>query len=406
MAWRDDEVTLRADIHRLSELVTEVGEACLALAREPDGEILARAASERAARESYQQMNMELVREMRDIRASCAYDVSAAQAEAAALREQLLEAGIEPAIADPDAGDKTKRALSGLREELGRVADAARRIVEEPKRKSVLAHIARRHKGGAVTSPALASIWSSLGELAKRTPECAQCEGASAAREETAKLRAVAENALRRLAEVEADAAAARATAAKLSEQYDEWLKSFDLERQRSGQSTRITAVLADHSSPLSAAERAAARVCRFLLESADGDIDPFGYMCQLLLSTCPLTVVRVCTGLRCPAALKLMRELTTGTGCQCASYLGAVHILARHIGGDVAWSVTEMACVHASAVGCSDPLFAAFGRARKMGDPQLDDAPDFDLLCSLVRARLRVGAVIGASAKGASAKK
>lgn len=392
-------MTLRADIHRLSELVTEVGEACLALAREPDGEILARAASERAARESYQQMNVELVREMRDIRASCAYDVCAAQAEAAALREQLLEAGIEPAIADPDAGDKTKRALSGLREELGRVADAARRIVEEPKRKSVLAHIARRHKGGAVTSPALASIWSSLGELAKRTPECAQCEGASAAREETAKLRAVAENALRRLAEVEADAAAARATAAKLSEQYDEWLKSFDLERQRSVQYTRITAGLAEHAAPLSAMERAAARVARFLLDSAGAEIDPFGYMCQLLLATCPLTTVRVCSGMNSPAASKLVRELTAGNGGQCASYLGAVHILARHIGGDLAWSVTEMSCVHASALRCSDPLFAAFGRARKMADPPPDDAPDAELLVSLVRARLRVASAIGASA-------
>jgi hypothetical protein len=351
-------------------------------------------------------MNLELVREVRDIRASCAFDVCCARAESDSLRDQLLEAGIEPAIACPDGedvSDKAKRTLASLRDELGQVADAARRIVEEaadPKRKGAIAHIARRQRS-AVTSPSLASLWASLGELAKRG-----AEEESNGREEAAKLRAVAENALKRLKDVEAEAANARAIAAKLSEEYDEWLKSFDLERQRSGQSTRITAVLADHSSPLSAAERAAARVCRFLLESADGDIDPFGYMCQLLLSTCPLTVVRVCTGLRCPAALKLMRELTTGTGCQCASYLGAVHILARHIGGDVAWSVTEMACVHASAVGCSDPLFAAFGRARKMGDPPLDDAPDFDLLCSLVRARLRVGAVIGASAKGASAKK
>ena len=399
MAWREDVFTLRGDIHKLAGLVAEVGEACLSLAREPDSEILARAAAERAGRESYEKMNLELVREIRDIRALCAFDVCAARAESASLRDQLLEAGIEPSIADldsDDVSDKSKRALASLRDELGQVADAARRIVSEASESKRKGALARRQRS-AVTSPSLASIWASLGELAKRGYAA---EESAAAREEAAKLRAVAENALKRLKDVEADAANARATAAKLTEEYDEWLKSFDLERQRSAQSTRISAVLADHSSPLSATERAAARVCRFLLESADGDIDPFGYMCQLLLSTCPLTVVRVCTGLRSPAALKLMRELTTGTGGQCASYLGAVHILARHIGGDVAWSVTEMSCVHASAVGCSDPLFAAFGRARKMGDPPLDDAPDSELLCSLVRARLRVGAVIGASKK------
>ena len=385
MAWRDDAFTLRADVYKLSELVKDVGEACLALAREPDSEILARAAAERAGRESYEQMNRELVREVQDIRALCAIDVLEARAESAALREQLLEAGIEPAVADPEAEDKTKRALAGLREELGRVADAARRIVDgtEAKRKSAVAR--RQH---AVTSPALASIWSSLGELAKRGAECARCG-------EAAKLRAVAERALKRLRDVEADAASARATAAKLSEQYDEWLKSFDLERQRSVQATRITAGLAEHSAPLSAAERAAARVCRHLLDSASSDIDPFGYMCQLLLATCPLAVVRVCSGMQSPAATKLARELAAGSGAQCASYLGAVHILARHIGGDIAWSVTEMSCVHASAMGCSDPLFAAFGRARKMRDPAADDAPDAELLCSLVRARLRVAASI-----------
>ena len=220
------------------------------------------------------------------------------------------------------------------------------------------------------------------------------------AREEAAKLRAVAENALKRLKDVEAEAASARVTALELSGQYDEWLKSFDLERQRSVQFTRITAVLADHTTPLSSHERAAVRVCRLLLDSAGPDIDPFGYMCQLLLATCPLTVVLVCAGMRSPAAVKLMRELTSGTGGQCAAYLGAMHILARHIGGDVAWSVTEMSCVHASALGCSDPLFAAFGRARKMPDPTPGDAPDSELLNSLVRVRLRVSAAIGASQK------
>jgi hypothetical protein len=403
MAWRDDVFTLRGDIHKLAGLVTEVGEACLALAREPDSEILARAAAERAGRESYQQMNLELVREIRDIRASCAFDVCAARAESASLRDQLLEAGIEPAIADPDADDKSKRALASLRDELGRVADAARRVVSETseKRKGALAHIARRQRS-AVTSPSLASIWASLSELAKRgsIEQCAKCEDNLSGRQEAAKLRAVADNALKRLKDVESDAANARATASKLSEQYDEWLKSFDLERQRSLQSTRITAGLADHSSPLSGTERAAVRVCRLLLDSAGSDIDPFGYMCQLLLATCPLAVVRVCSGMQSPASSKLVRELTLGRGAQCASYLGAVHILARHIGGDVAWSVTEMSCVHASALGCSDPLFAAFGRARKMGDPTLDDSPDAELLSSLVRARLRIAASIGANAQ------
>ena len=399
MAWRDDVYTLRGDIHKLAGLVAEVGEACLSLAREPDSEILARAAAERAGRESYEKMNMELVREIRDVRALCAFDVCAARAESAALRDQLLEAGIEPAIADPetdDKHDKSKRTLASLRDEIGRVADAARRIVEEGtehKRKSALA----RRQRSAVTSPSLASIWASLGILADRAPNDPR---EVPAREEAAKLRAVAENALKRLKDVEAEAASARVTALELSGQYEEWLKSFDLERQRSVQFTRITAVLADHTTPLSSHERAAVRVCQFLLDSAGPDIDPFGYMCQLLLATCPLTVVRECAGMRSPAAVKLMRELTSGTGGQCAAYLGAMHILARHIGGDVAWSVTEMSCVHASALGCSDPLFAAFGRARKMPDPTPGDAPDSELLNSLVRVRLRVSAAIGASQK------
>ena len=34
--WRDDPVTLRADLHTLSAMVLEVGEACLGLAREPE----------------------------------------------------------------------------------------------------------------------------------------------------------------------------------------------------------------------------------------------------------------------------------------------------------------------------------------------------------------------------------
>ena len=388
--WRDDPETLRADLHTLSAMVLEVGEACLGLAREPDGEILARASAERAARESYQLMNRELVREVHDIRALCAHDVVVARAESAALRDQLLEAGIEPCVCDPDEGDKTKRTLASLRDELGRLAEAARRLVgadDAKRRREAAASLARpRHK--SVSSPALASLWSSLGELARIFTRSEPSEPSEPS-EEAAKLRVVAENALRRVAEAESEAVSARGVAARLTEEYDEWLKSFDLERQRNAQFTRITAALADHTAPLSAMERAAVRVSRHLLEAAGPEMDPLGYMCQILLATCPLAVVRTCAGMQGPASTKLVRELSSG-GNQCASYLGAVHILARHIGGDVAWSVTQMSCVHASALGVGDPLFAAFGRARALRDPAPDDAPDAELLMSLVRVRLR----------------
>lgn len=392
--WRDDPETLRADLHTLSAMVTEIGEACLALAREPDAAILERAASERAARESYQQMNRELVREVHDIRALCAHDVVVARAECDALRDQLLEAGLEPVVCDVDDGDKTKRTLASLRDELARVAEAAKRVVDatDPKRRrEAAASFARRQK--SVASPALASLWASLAELAERDYEQGRHDPNERERSEREeKLRAVAENALRRVAEAEKDAVAARGVAAHLTEEYEEWLKSFDLERHRLAQTTRITAALAEHSAPLSSMERASVRVARHLLDAAGPEMDPLGYMAQILLATCPLAVVRTCAGMQGPAASKLVRELSAG-GHQCASYLGAVHILARHIGGDVAWSVTQMSCVHASAVGGSDPLFAAFGRARALRDPEPSDASDAELLSALVRARLRAAA-------------
>jgi hypothetical protein len=394
--WRDDPETLRADLHTLSAMVTEIGEACLSLAREPDAAILERAASERAARESYQPMNRELVREVHDIRALCAHDVVVARAECDALRDQLLEAGLEPVVCDVDDGDKTKRTLASLRDELARVAEAAKRVVDatDPKRRrEAAASLARRQR--SVASPALASLWASLALLAERDEQGRHDPNErerSERSEREEKLRSVAENALRRVAEAEKDAVIARGVAAQLTEQYEEWLKSFDLERHRIAQTTRITAALAEHAAPLSSMERAAVRVARHLLDAAGPEMDPFGYMSQILLATCPLAVVRTSAGMQGPAASKLVRELSAG-GNQCASYLGAVHILARHIGGDVAWSVTQMSCVHASAVGGSDPLFAAFGRARALRDPEPSDASDADLLSALVRTRLRAAA-------------
>jgi hypothetical protein len=343
--------------------------------------------AERERRATYERASVSMAEEAAASRSERAFD-----AEEAALCRALL--------AESEAREqKHKRAASFLREEIGKLHDAAQTMLaalEAPKARE-LSQLARRlaRKEGenarvwdvmAKLASAITDSRTSAVERARSELESARRElaGAFAPQARDEKLKAVAEGALRDLAERKAECEWRKASEAKLQSLY----AAVSGEYKRMLQTTRVTVQIASaDTEAMSAAERGAIRASLDLLMAPESDES--GLVAALLHATCPVAAVAAFerAGHSCRASATALRELSENcTGARARSaFLQAVHIYASEIGGEVAHKAVQSACLLPN-----DPIIAAQIRANTAQITQYDLAAKTpELVRALVIVRL-----------------
>ena len=329
------------------------------------------AASERARCERYERINVALTEDALAAREERAVDLADAEARAA----------------------KHKSALSSLREELGKVADAVQAVaatVAAPRSKE-LAQLAKRAAKRAAGSEC-ARLWSLTAELASlvsdsraNAVESARAELESARRELAShgpayptKLKQIAEHALNELKESRAECERARLSELKSQSLY----AAVSGEYKRIMHTTRVTVKIASmDAANLTDAERGAVRVALDLLMAPE--VDPTGTVAMLMHAVCPVEAVAVMHARRCTEALV---ELVSDCRAPRArsAFLEAVYAHASEIGGDVARRAVACDSV------ANDPMLEAVRRANTTPIAQYDVAAQpHELVRALVIVRL-----------------